>query len=331
LDRPRVRPGESEAGLLLARPRRLGYDAAMTDVLAQLRTRAKARRARIVLPETGDPRTVAARDLLLRDGLCDVVWVDDPARDPRLPEVARLLHERRKHKGLDEVQARALAAQPVMFGAGLVALGHADAGVTGAAHATADVIRAGLFCIGTAAAIPLVSSMFLMVRGSEVLSFADCGVVPDPDIDQLVHIAAATADNHRRFTGEQPRVAFLSFSTRGSASHEKVDKMRTAAARFRERHPAIASDGELQFDAAYVPAVAARKCADSPLQGRGNVFLFPDLDAGNIAYKLTERIAGFQAFGPLLQGLAKPYLDLSRGCKAEDIAGVAIIASAMLD
>jgi len=303
----------------------------MTNVLDQLRARAKKRRARIVLPETLDPRTATARALLERDGLCEVVWVDDPRTDPRLPDIAALLYRRRKHKGLDEVSALALAVQPVMFGAGLVALGHADAGVTGAMHPTGDVIRAGLFCLGTAPEIPLVSSMFLMVRGAEVLSFADCGVVPEPDPDQLVHIAAATAQNHQRFTGEPPRVAFLSFSTRGSAEHGKVAKVRTAAERFRAAHPAIASDGELQFDAAYVPAVAARKCKDSPLQGRANVFVFPDLDAGNLAYKITERLGAFAAFGPLLQGLAKPYLDLSRGCTADDIAGVAVLASAMLE
>ena len=303
----------------------------MTNVLDQLRDRARTRRARIVLPETTDPRTVEARRILERDRLCEVIWVDDPRQDPRLDEVAALLYHRRKHKGLDEVKALELAAQPVMFGAGLLALGHADAGVTGAAHATADVIRAGLFCLGTATGIPLVSSMFLLVRGDEVLSFADCGVVPDPDPDQLVHIANATAQNHHRFTGDAPRVAFLSFSTRGSAEHTKVSKVRAAAEKFRAAHPGIASDGELQFDAAYVPAVAQRKCKDSPLQGRANVFVFPDLDAGNLAYKITERLGGFQAFGPLLQGLAKPWLDLSRGCTASDIAGVAVIASAMLD
>lgn len=298
--------------------------------MQDLRERAKLRRARVVLPETADPRTVEARDALLRDGLCEVVWVEDPAGDPRLDDVAQLLLERRRHKGLTAEQARELAKQPVVFGAGLCALDHADCGVSGAAHATADVIRAGLFCLGTSEQIPLVSSMFLMVKGDTVLSFADCGVVPAPDEQQLVHIAAATAHNHRLFTADAPRVAFLSFSTHGSVQHEKVDRMRGACEAFRRAHPDVTADGELQFDAAFVPAVAQRKCPDSPLQGRANVLVFPDLDAGNIAYKLTERLAGFRAYGPLLQGLRKPWLDLSRGCSAEDIAGVAVIASAML-
>jgi phosphate acetyltransferase len=302
----------------------------VAEVLAALRERAKARRARIVLPETGDPRTVQARRLLEQDRLCEVVWVEDPERDPRLVDAATLIYRNRHHKGVDEAQALALAKHPVHFGAALVALGHADAGVTGAAHATADVIRAGLWCIGAAGDTPLVSSMFLMARGDETLTYADCGVVPDPTAEQLALIAAQAADNHLRLTRDEPRVAFLSFSTHGSAEHPHVEKVRAAVKAFRRLRPEMPSDGELQFDAAYVPAVARRKCKDSPVAGSANVFVFPDLDAGNLAYKITERLGGFQAFGPLLQGLKKPYLDLSRGCTAEDIAGVAVIASAML-
>jgi len=302
----------------------------MTDVLAKLRERAQHRKARIVLPETGDARTVAARQRIEQEGLGQVVWVEEPARDGRFDEVAAHVFQRRQHKGVTEAEAHKLASQPLIFGAGLIATGHADCGVSGAAHSTADVIRAGLICLGTAKDNPLVSSMFLLVRGSEVLSFADAGVVPDPDADQLVHIASATATNHQLFTGTDPRVAFLSFSTHGSAAHAKVDKVRAAYERFHAAHPEVVCDGELQFDAAYVREVADRKCPDSPLAGAANVFVFPDLDAGNIAYKLAERLAGFEAYGPLLQGLSQPWLDLSRGCVADDIVGVSTIASAML-
>lgn len=302
----------------------------MAEVLEELRARATQRRARLVLPETEDLRIRDARRALEADGLAEVIWVEEPARDPRFDDVAALVLERREHKGLTEAEAAQLAEQPLVFGAGLCALGHADGGVSGAAHATADVIRAGLVCLGTAATTPLVSSMFLMAREAEVLSFADCGVLPDPDPDQLTHVAFATAQNHQLLTGRAPRVAFLSFSTRGSAAHDKVTKMRRARDAFHRAHPEILSDGELQFDAAYVPEVAARKCPDSALAGRANVLVFPDLDAGNIAYKLTQRLGGFRAYGPLLQGFRAPWLDLSRGCSSEDVVGVSVIASAML-
>ena len=284
-----------------------------------------------MLPEADDPRIQAARRRLEEEDLAEVVWVEDPIRDPRLAEVARHVLERRRHKGMDEEQARELAAHPLWFAASLVALGHADASVAGASHPTAEVIRAGIHCVGVAEDAGLVSSTFLMVRGEEVLSFADCGVVPDPDAEQLAGIAAATAANHRLLAGTEPRVAFLSFSTHGSASHPRAEKVRRAHEIFAARHPEVRADGELQFDAACVPEVAARKAPGSPVQGLANVLIFPDLDAGNIGYKMAERLAGFAAFGPLIQGLRRPCLDLSRGCSADDVVTVAAIAALMGD
>ena len=324
------------------------------EIIKQIREKAKAKHKRVVLPEGTEERMIKAAKEIVSEKIAEVtllgekkkieelsktfgldlnkVKVIDPATSPKYGEYTEEYFRIREKKGMTREEAKKIMLNPLFYGAMLVRKDEVDGFVAGSVNTTGDVLRAGLHIIGLAPGINTVSSSFIMVVPEflgvkdKIFVFGDCAVLPNPDPKQLASIALSCAKTMRDLVGEEPKVAMLSFSTKGSAEHEMIDKVLEATKIAREQEPNLKIDGELQGDAAIIPKVAQKKCPDSILKGEANVLIFPDLNAGNIAYKLVQRLAKAKAIGPIIQGLAKPANDLSRGCSVEDIVNVVAIA-----
>lgn len=298
----------------------------MNTIKEQIINRGLKSNARIILPEVNDDRIKAAAQELISIGY-NIVSVDDCKShyDSYLDMLSRM----KFCKNWPYEEIKKYLNDPLNYGMIAVANGDADSLVAGASTSTSDVIRSAIRIVGVHPDSKCVSSIFFMISNDSktYYTYSDCGVIPEPDVNQLVDIAYNSSSFHKLLSCEEPKVAFLSFSTKGSAEHYRVERMREAVKLFGRKHANIVHDGELQFDAAVIPEVAKHKAPSSILKGKANVFIFPNLDAGNIAYKITERIGGYSALGPLLQGLNKPVHDLSRGCKVEDIILVAAISA----
>ncbi len=319
------------------------------SVMTNLHEKAKALHKTIVLPEGNELRTIKAAVQAVNEGLITPILVGDEVEiqkiaadnqiniagikivDNKLGEndkYARELYELRKNKGLSMDEARKLAQNPLYFGALMLRLGEADGMVAGAENATSNVLRAAIQVVKTKPGMKNVSGCFLIdlpdkSYGDEgAFIFGDCAVIPAPDENQLADIAISCAESKRLLIGGEPRVAMMSFSTKGSAKHESIDKVNAALNLVKEKEPDLLIDGELQLDAAVVPTVSAKKCPDSPIAGEANVLVFPDLNSGNLCYKMAQRFGHATAIGPILQGLAKPVNDLSRGCSVQDIVDI---------
>lgn len=317
------------------------------ELLNQIKDKARLKNKTIVLPESHDERVLKAAEILTKEKICKVVTLGnadkiksdaqklgvdltgveiiDHQAHPRFEEFSDIYYELRKKKGMTPEQAKEIMKRDLFFAAMMLREGLVDGSVAGSFASTADVMKAGIQIVGMPEGISIVSSFFLMIFKEKTFSFADCAVVPNPDAEQLADIAISTADNHKKLTGEIPLVAMLSFSTKGSATHELVDKVIKATELVRSKRPDLQVDGELQFDAAIIESIGKRKAPDSNVAGKANVLIFPDLNAGNIGYKIAERLGGAMAVGPMVQGLRKPFFDLSRGCSVDDIVNTTAI------